>query len=497
MKKIYYRIQFKLCSAMNIGSGLNDYTDKDLLKNSLGIPYIPGSTLAGKYRSLFTDRQQELYFGEKLGGKQEESQIQQLNDKNSKDDEENKKDSKENKESRVLVYDANLIAEDIKKFRIMKRDGVGLDEYKTAIKGAKFNYEILEPNVSFVTYIEQNIGEKEWADSDWIDVGERIVQSWLSDEFLIGFKTTRGMGKTKLEQVHRIIFDLEDKQESEYRQKPWNNIEIYNLQRWLDFDMYKNEQQESPIWFPVSIDKEKRKKSQYDENVIHIKLYLKQKGGISIRQYTTAVNQKEDMQPDYEQIVYTRMEGNEKKTYPVIPGTSWAGAFRHHMEKITEQYISDTKLDKRDIREIFGGIESRSKAKSKISFSESMLEGSEGKCITRNAIDRFISGTINGALYTEKTYFGGKTTLDIHLERQVCERLKRILVAAIVDLHMGFMAVGGLTSVGRGLFQLTGIEIDGQKLMEKLTISESELYEAITNTIIKEKNNGQSNVQEE
>ena len=45
--------------------------------------------------------------------------------------------------------------------------------------------------------------------------------------------------------------------------------------------------------------------------------------------------------------------------------------------------------------------------KSCIRFSESRIEGGKWVTYTRNAIDRFTGGTVDGALYTEKTYYNG------------------------------------------------------------------------------------------
>ena len=67
-KKIYYRIEFELLSAMNIGSGDNRFSDKDVIKNSRGIPYIPGTSIAGVYREYINKNYADIscndYFGE-------------------------------------------------------------------------------------------------------------------------------------------------------------------------------------------------------------------------------------------------------------------------------------------------------------------------------------------------------------------------------------------------------------------------------------------------
>ena len=64
MKRIkkYYRIQFQLTSPLAVGSGENHLTDRDIVRDSRGIPYIPGTALAGVYRSLFPKEIAEQYF---------------------------------------------------------------------------------------------------------------------------------------------------------------------------------------------------------------------------------------------------------------------------------------------------------------------------------------------------------------------------------------------------------------------------------------------------
>ena len=123
----------------------------------------------------------------------------------------------------------------------------------------------------------------------------------------------------------------------------------------------------------------------------------------------------------------------------------------------------------------------KNKQKSKIRFSESMIQNAIPRKLSRNAIDRFTGGTVNGALFTEITYYGGNTDLVIGIDEsiEISDRLAKALAASIVDLHYGFMVVGGETSIGRGLFSITGI--DGMiSIPEKTDYdSASELYNEI------------------
>ena len=450
MRKVYYEIIFKTESAMNIGCGVNDNSDRDVLRDGAGHPFIPGSTMAGIYRSLFdASEDTKKYFGYVfINTKVAQSTDQAI-------------------ESKIKIYDANPDG----KYSIKKRDCVGLDEYRTAKKGAKFDFEVVEPGVQFETFIEQDIDEE-----SLVDIGKIIVSKWKLNGLSFGSKTMRGLGRTSLVSVRRCEFDLNTASETD---------------RWVDFDMYD---QKDRNW--VKFDDYEREIS--DENGLHfqngksvsIKLGLKQKNssGISVRQYTTDVSDGEKTIPDYVQLT-SQDEGVKK---PVIPGTSWAGSFKHHMEELlTSVGIAKEKVT--DETEIWFGTTSK---RSSIGFSESIIKGAESKVISRNAIDRFSGGTVDGALYTEEYYYGGTTDLTISVP---CgsndDKLLRCLVASIFDLHFGLMAVGGLSSVGRGLFEIKEASIAGESVTIPNPESASEVFDKWVEKLVEKRREVSSNEQ--
>ena len=192
-----------------------------------------------------------------------------------------------------------------------------------------------------------------------------------------------------------------------------------------------------------------------------ITLELRQQGGISVRQYTTEVDE-----ADYKQLTAQRIAGeegeDEKEGTPVIPGTSWAGAFRAQMGRLDPDFRKGRTIAEK----FFGKAKNKGEdsRKSRIGFSESRITGGKWVVNTRNAIDRFTGGTVDGALYTEKTYYNGRTVLEItcdfsgngekafSVSEDERKKFAETMAAAILDLNNGYMAVGGLTAVGRGLF---------------------------------------------
>lgn len=403
-KKIYYRIEFETASAMNIGNGENRYSDKDLIRDSTGCPFIPGSSLAGIYRTLLNAGDVKNYFGDVK--------------KNTGDG------NVESMESKVVVYDA-LLKNNAGSYWTTIRDGVGLDEWKTAKEGCKFDFEVVEPGTEFVTYIEQNCKMNDW------DICSEIAEEWLNQRIFVGMKTMRGFGAMDQVVVHKREFLLEDKKQ---------------LTEWLNFDMYDDQ-----CWKAATVIK-KQDSNDFCSKRILIDLYLHQRGGISIRRYTTRIDESES-QPDYEQLTFYQDETHTE--VPFIPGSTWAGAFRHHMETLIPGCTGE-----------YFGIVGNIKRKSLVSFSDSSIEHAKSKILTRNTIDRFTGGTISNALFTEKMWYGGTLKLHIEIPRNVTEQFLSALAASLVDLHMGILSVGGLTAVGRGIFEIEKICIDGGEGME-------------------------------
>lgn len=406
-RKKYYKITFTLASPLAIGDGSNYTTDRDVVRNGKGLPYIPASAVAGVSRSIFLDQKdlRDTYFGKV--------------DINEKSDNKTKPEAWE---SRLIFYDANMVSDE--GYHISVRDSVALDEYKTAIEGAKFDMEILEPGVVFTTYIEQN-----YYDGSEEDIAGRIADYWLAQKLHFGGKVMRGYGAIRDVSVWEREFSLDK-----------DGIDGY-----LSFDMY-----DDACW------KDARKvecRDTVDDNMVVLRLHIKQKGGISIRRYTTRVPKKEEQfEPDSEQLLVRVGE----REIPVIPGTSWAGAFKHRMKELMPGY---------DEVALFGCAGDKQKIRSRIRFGETQLNDATSKEMVRNAIDRFSGGAKDRALFAERTYYGGDGELVIEVQKdRLTQDVTKVLAATICDLDLGFLAVGGLTAIGRGLFEVTQIAIDGEPL---------------------------------
>ncbi len=334
-------------------------------------------------------------------------------------------DNGENKQSHVIFYDALYAGESEPVISV--RNSVHLID-KVGKDSAKFDFEIVESGVRFRTYIE--LDDSVSADDEKLFLSQLAALN--SGILRFGHKTTRGYGQVRLENVRRLAFD--------------------DISKWLRFDMYDDD-----CW--TGAETFEPPETGSDTDIIELELELK--SALSIRSYTTEVAA--DGEPTAPDFKYLSLRNGK----PVIPGTTWAGVFRDGVARL----LGVNKMTDAKMQELFGYVEQGTKItqKSKITFSESVFEDGtyEKKLITRNSIDRFSAATNDGALYTELTIYSGKTRLIVTLPKGTDIDLKTALLAAFADLDNGFIAVGGLTSVGRGLFEIKTLRLNGEDMTDK------------------------------
>lgn len=456
IEKSYLRMKIELTSSLSVGSGENANTDHDILVDSMGNPFIPGSAIAGVTRHALVELSQ-------LNEKDEANLFGTV--KINRDDS-NEAAQNAQIESRIVTNDVRFKKTDV---HITNRDMVALDEYKTGKDGAKFDMEALEPGTTATVIIEQNRTSNK--EEDFLP---KIAAVWQSGRIQFGAKTARGYGAIKASDPEIISFDLTDEKD---------------IREWLEYP-----EKCKKAWKPVS------EMPEVNSNETTLVLHLRQNGGISIRKYTTDPAKPGKTAPDYSQMTYAK---GDKKGHPVIPGTSWAGAFRHAV---------GNQIDEDVLEAYFGKVTPKFKTRSHIMFSESEIVGATSKQFTRCAINRFTGGAAEGALYTEQTYYGGKTDLMITIrgdlsikersdesrqERELRERLTaeqelrkqnkdsflRTLAATLVDLHEGFLAVGGETSIGRGLFRIESMQINKTSIENIESMQPEALYKNLVRAL--------------
>ena len=330
-------------------------------------------------------------------------------------------------DTKLRIYDALCSTPDDQVY-ITTRDCVKLRD-KVAVNGAKFDLQAVERGTKFTSYIEL-------LNNDCAKQIENALSAINLGWIRFGAKTTRGYGKMRLTASRRCISDVFE---------------------WLDFRMY-----DDSSWIvatPLSLDTD-----ICPGIVFNIGLGLKD--GLSIREYSTEVGM-----PDSKTL---SMKGSKDKTIPIIPGTTWTGAIK---DRCAEVLNETDQTDRGLIGQLFGFVNTKTgdSKKSEIWFDESTVDDGVDKDVIRNSIDRLSGGTRTGALYTERSYFGGNTDLTITLPLFCDDKVIFAIGVCLADIHYGFLAIGGLTGVGRGLFEVKSVHVNGNDLTEYITEDEPQL----------------------
>lgn len=136
----------------------------------------------------------------------------------------------------------------------------------------------------------------------------------------------------------------------------------------------------------------------------------------------------------------------------VIPGTSLKGIFRHRAEYIFRKLgFDEKKLDN-----LMGTSDDKTKIKSRFIVAESYVNNEHVTDIahTRNKIDRFTGGVLQGTLFTTKPVWQKNfdaPSITIHFEIHNAEDYEVALgICLLRDLWFGNVAIGGEKSIGRG-----------------------------------------------
>ncbi|KNE21259.1 RAMP superfamily CRISPR-associated protein [Virgibacillus pantothenticus] len=396
-KRTYIQVEGELTSPLLAGSGEDDFSDMDILRDYKGTPFLAGTAVAGACRQWLHANSMDETAIDSLFGARKKEEIKQDSDLF---------------QSRIFISDLQF-----KDPQITIRDHVKLTENKIADNMGKFDVEVIETGTPFIMRFEYI--ERESTGGHHDDTLIRAIVSAINHgELTFGGKTNRGYGKLKVKEV---------------KQKEFLYTDTTTVKEWLKWSWEKIYKEKSSLNNYIKIEK------QFHEVIVPLKI----KQTLLIRDYKTNEND------------YTYLRANNK---PVIPGTTWAGAFRHRLKQIAREIIGDLEVSEK-IEEIFGSKHDKKQTNpSRLTFEESVIEEATPFKITRNAIDRFSGATIHGALFTGESVCKGKTSLVIRWRKDSCYDpiIKGILHWLIQDLMHGFLAIGGEIAVGRGVFEMDG-----------------------------------------
>lgn len=410
--KIVAQGELILDAPMLIGSGgsddSKDQKDIHVLRNKAGIPYIPGTSLAGVLRDFIEADDPKI--GELLFGTSKETE-----------------NSNNEMQSAISFYDVKLSNADT-----IVRDGVSIDAVTgVAMAHHKFDYEAVDSGAHGILQIEITLRGIHAEIKENVNAALARLRDRLLGGFYLGAYTTKGLGRVHLKNLIIDYYDFTKPQDVLSWLKP------------------KRGQAEQHHEYKGNTGKRVYAASDF---VVDAEFALTH--SLIVRDYDKMAR---DVATSGETSISAIMKTDSRGNY-IIPGTSLKGVLRHRAEYILNKLGKDIKLV-----ELMMGPSPKTmklnpneaKKRSRFRVDETAIKsGVVSKEQSRNRIDRFTGGTINTALFTTKPVWQqqpAEPVLKLHFAvTKATEWEAGLTLLLLKDLWLGRIAIGGEKSIGRG-----------------------------------------------
>ena len=423
VKKVVFNILMQTKSPLRISSGIDDgITDILVLKDKKGRAFIPGTSLAGVLRSkicsIYTEKIADLLFG-----------------------------SIADDGNQSMLNISDIVLENTK---IINRDGIKINSFTGVSKhGSKYDFEVIDRGATGSLAIEVTIRENMLKVIEKLNINYRpehksegfavngdvygeilaTLADILTSGISIGALTSKGFGKIQsVEPVKMNVFDFQQKNGA----KSW-------------WQYLNNQYQEQPVYIgKVIVDKTK------EDFVMQLDCALQ--SSMIIRDYAVDISEGES------KISAVQMKsGNDF----VIPGTSIKGVLKTGAHNILRNLDYDEETIT-DFLALLMGKETNTNIagqKSRLIVDEVYINSRAitSKNHSRNRIDRFTGGTIEGALFIEKPIWQtnkNEATISLNIRVQNCQHDEAGLMLLLMkDLWLGNLSIGGNKAIGRGVLK--------------------------------------------
>lgn len=405
------------------GGGAEGEDDKDIhvLRNKEGIPYIPGTSLAGVLRAFVEADDPKA--GALIFGTPQDSHSKAALEL----------------QSAISIYDVKL-----SNAKTIVRDGVSIDGATgVAVEHHKFDYEAIDSGAHGILQIEITLRGIHADEQEHLAVVLERLRDRLLGGFYLGAHTTKGFGKAH---VNNLTVDQYDFQQPK------------DVLAWL-----YPERKEASCHEQYEGNTEQRVYAAEDF-VVDADFALAH--SLIIRDYDKETR---DAQSSGDTTISAVMKTDSKGRY-IIPGTSLKGVLRHRSAYILQQLgkaiLPDEawSLGKEEplVEYTMGPSPetmklhpNEAKRRSRFLVDVAVItQGVIAKEQSRNRIDRFTGGTIDTALFTTKPIWQKKReepVVRLHFGVKGAKDWEAGLALLLLkDLWLGRTAVGGEKSIGRG-----------------------------------------------
>jgi len=446
------RVVIEAKTPLIIGSGIkNIKTDAMINRDVNGMPFIPGTTIAGLLRhSLYEDKRNQL-----MGYQSETNGVGSMlivSEGKILDSNGNVIDG---------LYDISTLDNDTRKFlQLPIRQHAKINHQGVTVSGGKFDEEVVLKGTRFCFELEM-LSEDSDKECDFKD----LLNTINSETFRIGGGSRSGLGSIDI--ILCKYKKLDFSKEGDFRSylakssslsKEWSGYEEYSFK--------KNEDVDESEWIEYKLE-------------LHPEDFLFFGSGYG--------NGEADMTFVNESYIEWR-DGKgtikEQKKALLIPASSVKGAVAHRtayyynknngvfadMLKEGDSIENHVGTKNKAVLALFGSEGEKSdedktktvhKKRGNVLFSDVIKERNKSdkeKILNHVAIDRFTGGAKNGALFSEETLYAKEEEIEIQIMvnksafTQDDEKIRLAFEKALINICKGMLPLGGGVNRGNGIF---------------------------------------------
>lgn len=493
------RIVIETKAPLNIGSGNKSIrTDSLVLRDVNGLPFIPGTTIAGLLRHSLDKKEQDLLMGSK-----EEGSCLIVTEARMLDENNNVLDGMlpEN------MLNTNFLSHFRKQMTI--RQHVKINHLGTAVKYGKFDEEVVLKGTRFC--FEMEMISNDANDSKF----KTLLNTFASDTFRMGSGSRSGFGEIEVVGKGEVIEGKTIAGKCLYKkinlsipeQKKWYLSKSSSLNKeWKDCEEYHLEKPKLEGWTKYEI-----------KGLTPVDFILFGSGFGNDRSDMTFVRESFVKWEDGKgKIIDGSEKGADDKelvNVVLIPASSVKGALSHRVayhynKKIGNVIMSDGTLgngktiesvtgnNNPAVKAIFGSEGRKNEETKKVEdkkrgnfLMSDVIKEKKGptrqKILNHVSIDRFTGGAIDGALFSEETLYANNECFEFTImvnnqafkdnvvgeEKIEKENIQYALEQSLKDLCSGMLPLGGGVNRGNGCFENGKLFRNGEQIIWKQLIS--------------------------
>lgn len=445
------RIVLEACTPMLIGSGNKSVKTDSLINRDVnGLPFIPGTTIAGLLRHAVSDDVAKRIFGYQRGDEGKGAKLifteAKMTDANSVpvDGLLDKSNLEDGNKAFLESY-----------FVLPIRQHVRIGHGGTAEENGKFDEEVIPRGTRFCFEMEM-VSE----DKDEEKLFKDVIAELCSQTFRVGGKSRSGYGRVKVVSCLYRALDISKAGDMEaYLSKSSSLSET-----WKGYEEYKVEESKDEGWI------------EYRMELKPVDFMFFGSGFGNDDADKTFVREHYVSWNDGQARI------NELEKCILIPGSSVKGALAHrvayHFNRLTGVYADELKTEddfkshlgksNKAVCALFGseGIKERhsviDKKRGNVLVPDVVQLANDSdveKVMNHVKIDRFLGGAVDGALFSEEVLYAGDETITISLmvdkvafSGSDSEKIQEAFETALTDVCKGRLPLGGNVNKGYGCF---------------------------------------------